>query len=43
MRRGAYVTETSTKDLADVYPLLALLETDAAQAVALHADDAGRA
>jgi len=43
VRRGAYVTETSTKDLADVYHLLALLETDAAQAVALHADDAGRA
>jgi len=43
VRRGAYVTETSPKDLADVYHLLALLETDAAQAVALHADDAGRA
>ena len=39
-RRGAYVTETSPKDLADVYHLLSLLETDAAQAVARHASDA---
>lgn len=43
LRRGAYVTEVSPKDLADVYHLLALLETDAAQSVAQHADAAGRA
>ncbi|MBP7451557.1 MAG: GntR family transcriptional regulator [Ottowia sp.] len=40
VRRGAYVAESSAKDLADVYHLLALLETDAARAVALHATDA---
>lgn len=40
VRRGAYVTESSPKDLADVYHLLALLETDAAQAVASRATDA---
>ena len=40
VRRGAYVTETSPKDLADVYHLLALLETDAADAVARRASDA---
>ena len=40
VRRGAYVTEASPKDLADVYHLLALLETDAAGAVASHASDA---
>ena len=34
MRRGAYVTELSEKDLADVYHLLALLEADAAGVVA---------
>ena len=34
MRRGAYVTEVSEKDLADVYHLLALLEADAAGVVA---------
>ena len=43
VRRGAYVTEASPKDLADVYHLLALLETDAAQAVAQTASDAGLA
>ena len=37
LRRGAYVTEVSEKDLADVYHLLALLEADAADAVARHA------
>ena len=37
VRRGAYVTETSAKDLADVYHLLELLETDAAAMVAQHA------
>ena len=40
VRRGAYVTETSAKDLADVYHLLELLETDAAAMVAQHASDA---
>ena len=40
VRRGAYVTESSAKDLADVYHLLALLETDAAERVARHATDA---
>jgi DNA-binding GntR family transcriptional regulator len=40
VRRGAYVTEVSDKDLADVYHLLALLESDAAAAVAQHASDA---
>ena len=34
VRRGAYVTEVSDKDLADVYHLLALLESDAASVVA---------
>jgi DNA-binding GntR family transcriptional regulator len=34
VRRGAYVTEVSEKDLADVYHLLALLESDAAGVVA---------
>ena len=40
VRRGAYVTEVSGKDLADVYHLLALLEADAAGVVATGADDA---
>ena len=40
VRRGAYVTETSAKDLADVYHLLALLEADAAAATAAHASEA---
>ncbi len=34
VRRGAYVTESSAKDMADVYHLLALLEADAAAATA---------
>lgn len=40
VRRGAYVTEVSEKDLADVYHLLSLLESDAAGAVAGRASDA---
>jgi len=40
VRRGAYVTEVSKSDLADVYHLLGLLESDAAAAVARHASDA---
>ncbi|WP_159911945.1 GntR family transcriptional regulator [Pantoea sp. 18069] len=39
VRRGAYVTEVSTKDVRDVYHLLALLESDAAAAVATSATD----
>jgi DNA-binding GntR family transcriptional regulator len=34
VRRGAYVTEVSEKDLRDVYHLLSLLESDAAAVVA---------
>ena len=34
VRRGAYVTEMSEKDLRDVYHLLSLLESDAAAVVA---------
>ncbi|MFN7155105.1 MAG: GntR family transcriptional regulator [Acidovorax sp.] len=34
VRRGAYVTEMSEKDLRDVYHLLSLLESDAASVVA---------
>jgi DNA-binding GntR family transcriptional regulator len=37
VRRGAYVTEVSERDLADVYHLLALLESDAAGVVATRA------
>ena len=37
IRRGAYVTEVSEQDLADVYHLLALLESDAAGVVAARA------
>ena len=37
VRRGAYVTEVSDTDLADVYHLLALLESDAAEVVAIQA------
>lgn len=37
VRRGAYVTEVSEQDLRDVYHLLALLESDAAAAVAASA------
>ncbi|MEJ8815444.1 GntR family transcriptional regulator [Variovorax ureilyticus] len=40
VRRGAYVTEVSDKDLADVYHLLSLLESDAAGVVAERATDA---
>ena len=40
VRRGAYVTEVSEKDLADVYHLLSLLESDAAGVVAQQASDA---
>jgi len=40
VRRGAYVTEVSTQDLADVYHLLSLLESDAAGVVASKATDA---
>jgi DNA-binding GntR family transcriptional regulator len=42
VRRGAYVTEVSDKDLADVYHLLSLLESDAASVVAERATDAQR-
>lgn len=38
VRRGAYVTEMSEKDLRDVYHLLSLLESDAAGAVAATAN-----
>ena len=34
LRRGAYVTEVSERDLSDVFHLLALLESDAAGVVA---------
>lgn len=40
VRRGAYVTEVSEKDLADVYHLLSLLESDAAGVVAARASEA---
>ncbi|MES2633858.1 MAG: GntR family transcriptional regulator [Pseudomonadota bacterium] len=39
VRRGAYVTEVSETDLADVYHLLSLLESDAAGVVAERATD----
>jgi DNA-binding GntR family transcriptional regulator len=39
VRRGAYVTEVSDNDLAEVYHLLALLESDAAAVVARNASD----
>lgn len=39
LRRGAYVTEVSERDLAEVFHLLALLESDAAAAVAAQATD----
>ena len=39
VRRGAYVTEVSERDLADVYHLLALLESDAAGVVATQASE----
>ena len=40
VRRGAYVTEVSEKDLRDVYHLLSLLESDAAAQTATLATDA---
>ena len=40
VRRGAYVTEVSDQDLAEVYHLLSLLESDAASVVAARASDA---
>ena len=40
VRRGAYVTEVSDNDLANVYHLLGLLESDAAEVVATKATDA---
>lgn len=40
VRRGAYVTEVSEKDITEIYQLLGLLESDAAQAVALLANEA---
>ncbi|MBL0730886.1 GntR family transcriptional regulator [Piscinibacter sp. HJYY11] len=40
LRRGAYVTEVSERDLSEVYHLLALLESDAAATVAQSATDA---
>ena len=39
VRRGAYVTEVSEQDLADVYHLLSLLESDAGGVVAERASD----
>ena len=43
VRRGAYVTEMSRDDVAQVYHLLALLESDAAGRVAATATEAQRA
>lgn len=40
VRRGAYVTEVSREDLAQVYHLLAVLESDAASVVASNATPA---
>ena len=37
VRRGAYVTEMSERDVREAYQLLALLESDAAARVATHA------
>ncbi len=42
LRRGAYVTEMSRDDVAQVYHLLALLESDAASSVARRATAAER-
>ena len=39
VRRGAYVTEVSERDLVEVYELLSLLESDAASHVAAQASD----
>ena len=43
LRRGAYVTEVSRDDVAQVYHLLGLLESDAAGEVAAQASEAQRA
>ena len=43
VRRGAYVTEMSHDDVAQVYHVLALLESDAAATVAATATDSERA
>ena len=43
VRRGAYVTEMSKSDVAQVYHLLGLLESDAASTVAAGASDEQRA
>ena len=43
VRRGAYVTEMSRDDVAQVYHVLALLESDAAGQVAARASEAQRA
>jgi len=40
VRRGAYVTEMSERDVTDIYHLLGLLESDAVAAVATRATDA---
>jgi DNA-binding GntR family transcriptional regulator len=40
LRRGAYVTEVSERDLSEVFHLLSLLESDAAAVVAREASDA---
>ncbi|HEY0953258.1 MAG TPA: GntR family transcriptional regulator [Roseateles sp.] len=40
LRRGAYVTEMSERDVREAYQLLALLESDAAARVATGASDA---
>jgi DNA-binding GntR family transcriptional regulator len=40
LRRGAYVTEVSDRDLAEVFHLLSLLECDAVAVVAQQASDA---
>jgi DNA-binding GntR family transcriptional regulator len=43
VRRGAYVTEVSEKDLIDVYHLLSLLEADAVAVVAQSGNEAALA
>ena len=43
VRRGAYVTEVSERDLHEVYELLSLLESDAAAALCRLGDDAALA
>jgi DNA-binding GntR family transcriptional regulator len=40
LRRGAYVTEVSSRDLSEVFHLLALLESDAGRVVAQNATPA---